>query len=60
ADGRLLKGAGKAPPTLPGVVRTQVLSRSGRGLLEGPHPLLQMVGFRVAGGEKMVRRVRGR
>ena len=47
------------PPGVPGVVRTLVVHRSGRGLLDGePDPHLSLIGFRFAGGAAFVREVR--
>ncbi len=63
ADGRPLSlvGLDVLPASVPGVVRTEQLRRDGRDLMPGHiDPRLHRTGFRVAGGDVFVARVRGR
>ncbi len=49
------------PDSVPGVLRTEQLRRDGRDLLSTrADPRLLLVGFRLAGGEALIRRWRGR
>ncbi len=56
-DARILSAV---PDTVPGVLRTEQLCRDGRDLLTSQRdPRLRHIGFRVAGGQAMLARLRG-
>jgi hypothetical protein len=48
------------PRTVPGVVRTLILRRDGAGPIGAPDPHLALLGFRLAGGDKLVGEARRR
>ena len=60
-DGLRRRGVDRVPASVPGVVRSETMKRSGRGLTaDEVDPRLRQTGFRIVGSEAFVQSVRGK